>query len=94
MRPPRIPSASRKGRSYARETTYVITSMTTPSTSEGISARKPARASGLLPAAVSTPSSQTPGSAGSRRAGTDGKGDASVLMARDYDPSDEIVNSR
>ena len=32
--------------------------------------------------------------AGSRRAGTDGKGDASVLMARDYDPSDEIVNSR
>ena len=47
MRPPRIPSASRKGRSYARETTYVITSMTTPRTSEGISARKPARASGL-----------------------------------------------
>ena len=35
MRPPRIPSASRNGRSYARETTYVITSMTTPSTQRG-----------------------------------------------------------
>jgi hypothetical protein len=68
--------------------------MITPRTSEGISATKPARASVSLPAAVSTPSSQTPGSAGSRRAGTDGKDDASVLMARDYDPSDEFVNSR
>jgi hypothetical protein len=68
--------------------------MITPRTSEGISARRPARARVSLPAAVSTPSSQTPGSAGSRRAGTDGKDDASVLMARDYDPSDEFVNSR
>jgi hypothetical protein len=68
--------------------------MITPRTSEGISARKPARARVSLPAAVSTPSSQTPGSAGSRHAGTDGKDDASVLMARDYDPSEEFVTSR